>query len=658
MIARILIGIFLLSGLSVPDQSLRLVPTFHCLGIYWSPATGASTISCHVNYRREGDANWRVAQDLWFDDRQIDGRPQEYRGSIVNLAPGMTYEVQLWLQDDRRTEVLTAGTTWSENFPIQETIYVPSSHLSLTVTESGTPTGYALYTCSLDKKTIIDVQNREDVCVYLPEGMHHVILRGLILRGAARHAIRLSDHCHDIVIEECDISQWGNADSTGYGTNLQAAISAPFRANSIERIIVQRNDIHHPRGDANSWGEPRANPDGDPFHPQGPYGLVFYDTNGNHVIRFNRFYTDEEHYFCDILGAGSNISHQGFPNKDTDIYGNSFANCWDDAIEAEGANENVRIWDNEINHVYHPIGAVVTSVGPLYIWRNVVGQSRKFGHLRDSDDYGRGEFIKCGGVYADGVWYGDGRIYAYHNTIVQPLGTGRLPLGCEGAFIAEGKSLYNAVSRNNIFTNSKLDSYTFRDNPQDDAHCGRNDFDYDLYTGRIKETCPNVMYEKNGIALTSNDQIVFNPADPAGPYALMPGSPGHDAGVLLPNFNDVFTGAAPDMGAVESEIDTAVEGCDGHASLPARLYQNSPNPFNTQTKILFLLNAEADVCLTLYDICGRRIRELTKGRLGSGHHVVVWDGENQQGEPAPSGLYVCQLALDGYGESRKLVLIR
>jgi len=49
------------------------------------------------------------------------------------------------------------------------------------------------------------------------------------------------------------------------------------------------------------------------------------------------------HGFNDGIGSGTNYSFQGSPNRDFDIYGNLIANCWDDAIEREGANRNVRI---------------------------------------------------------------------------------------------------------------------------------------------------------------------------------------------------------------------------------------------------------------------------------------------------------------------------
>ncbi len=634
----------------------NIVSTFHCLSLYWSPPTGDESVKCHVNYRRVGSAEWHAAQDLWYDARTLHGRPAQYRGSIVNLQPDSEYEIQLWLEDAQRTELFTRARTWSEQFPIAETIHVPPhSETTFRIETSGSADGYVLYMPVEGQQGVIDVENKEDFCVFLPESTHHVILRGLTLRGAARHGIRMNDYCHDIVIEECDISNWGNADSSGFGINLQAAISAPYRADHIERLVIQNNKIHHPRSDANSWGEPRANPGGDPFHPQGPYGLVFFDTKGNHVIRYNDFYTDDEHYFCDILGAGSNISFAGFPDKDSDIYGNCFERCWDDAIESEGANENVRIWGNTIDRAYHPIGAVVTSVGPLYVWRNIIKRNRKFGHIEDPDLYDRGEFIKCGGTYDDGVFYGQGRMYVYHNTILQPNSpNGSLPLGCEGALVAEGRFLYNAVTRNNIFTNYDTDKYTFRDNPEDYSQCGRNDFDWDLYTGQIKETCETENYQEHGIHLLSNDEIIYNPDDPAGPYALMPDTPGHDAGVLLPNFNDYFNGQAPDMGAVESKIDSpnTAPGQGGRA-LTFKLYQNYPNPFNASTRILYYIPRQVHVNLEIYNVRGERVAVLVDEQQPAGGYATRWFAAE-----FASGLYFAQMTAGNFRSIQKMILVR
>ena len=254
--------------------------------------------------------------------------------------------------------------------------------------------------------------------------------------------------------------------------------------------------------------------------------------------------------------------------------------------------------------------------------------------------YGRGEFIKCGGTYDDGVFYGEGRMYVYHNTVLQPISPhGARPLGCEGALVAEGRFLYNAITRNNIFTNYNTDSYTFRDNPENNTQCGRNDFDWDLHTGQIKETCGTENYQEHGIHLLSNDAIIYNPEDPAGPYALMPDTPGHDAGVVLPNFNDHFNGQAPDMGAVESKIDSP-NTAPGKAErvLGFKLYQNYPNPFNASTRFLYYLPQSVDVKLEMYNILGERVAVLVDEQQSAGGYAVRWSADD-----VTSGLYFCKL---------------
>lgn len=75
------------------------------------------------------------------------------------------------------------------------------------------------------------------------------------------------------------------------------------------------------------------------------------------------------------------------------------------------------------------------------------------------------------------------------------------------------------------------------------------------------------------------------------------------------------------------------------------LYQNSPNPFNAETEIRFHLPQNASVELTIYSITGQTVRKLTQGDRNAGHHVLVWDGTNEQGVPLPSGVYFSRLII-------------
>ena len=94
------------------------------------------------------------------------------------------------------------------------------------------------------------------------------------------------------------------------------------------------------------------------------------------MIRYNECFSDLEHMYNNVIGGGSNGSFRGSPGPDSDIYGNVISHCWDDGLEVEGGSRNVRVWDNYITQAMNMIGNAPASIGPLYIWRNVVGRSQ------------------------------------------------------------------------------------------------------------------------------------------------------------------------------------------------------------------------------------------------------------------------------------------
>jgi len=508
------------------------VSTFHCIGIYWSPPDGSSDNVCQVHYRSYGSTDWKEALPLWYDDRGVGGYPEGYRGSIVNLDPGTTYEIELILLNTGTTETFTANT-WSEDFPIARTEYLPAgtTNQALRITESGSPEGYILYTHPEGETSTIDVGNQEDSCIYVSGS--YIIIRGLTLKDASIHGIHILNNVHDVVIEECDISGWGRLQEGEWGYNHDAAVYS--NSPNIERIIVQRNKLHHPRADTNSCMESARTIPINTNHPMGPQAIVFTPRNrraGHYVIRYNEIYSDDDHYFKDIMGESHNHSYDGFPIRDSDIYGNYIERCWDDGIQSEGANCNVRIWGNYITRTPIKIATRSVTVGPIYVWRNVFDISRA--GPAPEHNYGWPAF-KAGNY---GSW-SHGKFYMFHNTILQPLppDTG----SSEGITSGSLNTLGNMFTRNNILhiSNDRFNSI-FNQNPN-----STNDFDYDLYNGNINARPGS---ERNGI----KGVPIYDPNNGVGEFALDSSSPGYDAGVVIPNFNDNYTGAAPDMGAHEA----------------------------------------------------------------------------------------------------------
>jgi hypothetical protein len=91
---------------------------------------------------------------------------------------------------------------------------------------------------------------------------------------------------------------------------------------------------------------------------------------------------------------------------------------------------------------------------------------------------------------------------------------------------------------------------------------------------------------------------------------------------------------------------------------PFALSQNAPNPFNPSTTIKFTVPEDGQVNLTVYDVAGRRVKTLVKGRLKADFYRVTWDGMNDNGSRVASGVYFYRLQAGKNVMSKKMVLLR
>ncbi len=297
---------------------------------------------------------------------------------------------------------------------------------------------------------------------------------------------------------------------------------------AMNTYVIQRNRLRNPRYSANSWTY---------GHPAGPQAITLSYCGGNHVIRYNDMANTNGNKFNDAIGGEDNFTQSGAPVADSDIYGNLIVGAWDDGIEAEGSNRNVRIWGNYIDDTAIGIASTVTHHGPIYIYRNVYNRSRKLEGSPDSDD--RGPLFKAG---SGGSNAGNGRRYVFHNTALQPNIGAANPGGAGGGIAGNSNEpLTNTVTRNNIFHVWKSGWQSVR---QTSSGFG-NDVDYDLYNGSLE--APSGA-EANGVK--SVPVYVPGAGGTSGVYQLAPTSPGFGRGQRLNNFNDDVS--APDVGAHQS----------------------------------------------------------------------------------------------------------
>lgn len=98
----------------------------------------------------------------------------------------------------------------------------------------------------------------------------------------------------------------------------------------------------------------------------------------------------------------------------------------------------------------------------------------------------------------------------------------------------------------------------------------------------------------------------------------------------------------------------------GQASTPdaVHLGQAYPNPFNSTVQIPFELSDEASVSLEIVDVLGRRVWHRALPRLAAGSHLVRWDGTDDAGRGAATGVYRVRLLSAGDLQVESILLLR
>jgi len=77
-----------------------------------------------------------------------------------------------------------------------------------------------------------------------------------------------------------------------------------------------------------------------------------------------------------------------------------------------------------------------------------------------------------------------------------------------------------------------------------------------------------------------------------------------------------------------------------------------------QTEIRLVLLQPETVTLQAYDVNGRLVRTVHRDRLSAGVHVLTWDGRNDRGAPAPTGVYFLRARGAGQEHVYRSLIVR
>jgi hypothetical protein len=131
-----------------------------------------------------------------------------------------------------------------------------------------------------------------------------------------------------------------------------------------------------------------------------------------------------------------------------------------------------------------------------------------------------------------------------------------------------------------------------------------------------------------------------------------------DPGTYTYNVAGVFTEEYEGPWSDDEVVEVPVGS--GGILIPAvtSLNGNYPNPFNPTTTIKFGLHEAQSVVLNVYNIKGEKVRSLVNEELEAGYHDIVWDGKDDSGKTASSGVYFYKMKASKYVSTKKMIMMK
>lgn len=539
--------------------------TPHALAMRW-PIQGDDNGNARVEvaYRRAGEVDWRTGFPLFWvhpggapDYLRVPGG-RLFAGSIVDLDPGMAYEIRLALVDPdggSETRTLTLETTrepaepsglktrhvvargsgrpgpgtGSESDPFVgldaalararpgEVILVHAGHYQAggtRLTRSGEPGRPIIIRATGNGNAVLD-GGGEAILIDL-SGLRHVWLERLTLRNA--DALVLADGASHLVVRRNRFEVQNK--------NLAVGIGARHaRDDESQGFFITDNVFVGP----NTWPRKSRRKS----TTEQIFGIAV--TGAGHVVAYNV-----------LRGFGDGINNgRGGRLSSSDIHNNDISDSTDDCIEADHSTTNLRVFRNRLTNCFAGVSAQPIHGGPAYVFRNFILNTQYTPFKLHNHTSG---------------------LLLFHNTSVKS----GIPFNIQPA----RETVNDVITRNNVFIGTEGPAL------RSTGRMRRCDFDNDGYdwvagdfalwngrrhvigsSGRLSDG----PYVRRGVILLDHEDTFLSGLEPPWGHEvrqepvdndprLAPDSAAVDRGVALANFNDHHRGAAPDLGCCEAGV--------------------------------------------------------------------------------------------------------
>lgn len=558
-----------------PGELIVDPPTLENLGFRWFIAGDSNrNASVRVAYREAGQSDWREALPMLRVYHEIANQDFEpyrtgnlFAGSVMFLKPGTQYEVRLTMDDPdggspppktlavatRNVPPVVSAGPVLHVYPEDAAGPLPKDAIrglkdalrkarpgDILALHAGTYRGSFVAALVGEPELPIVLRPAGDGDAILEgtghdadlldlDGSKYVHLEGLTLRHA-RTALRAGKKGQagavGLVVRRCKFSDLVN----GIFSYSEDSRDWYIADNQFEGI----NPTWYPRPGGNKYMEPAHT------------GINIYGQGI--VVCYNRI-----HRFSDALA----IANFGVPVADVrrhgvaiDFYGNDLSFAQDDCLETDYGCHNVRVYRNRCYNAHTGLSVQPSYGGPIYLIRNeVYGVTalpfKLHNYCTGMVVYHNTTCCAGNGFQSFNRWQNG----HFRNNLIlggdpQPDAKSRLPN-------------VRAISTGTISPYSSLDYNGYRRNGPGQFIAwfdGKRNASYDT----LAQFAAGAGHEAHGMLVDYDAFVSAKPPKPGETYRpeqwdlrLRPGAAPIDRGCRLPNVNDDFSGAAPDLGCHE-----------------------------------------------------------------------------------------------------------
>ena len=518
-------------------------PTLHALGVQVL-ISGDDNRNGRIalRYRRSGDAAWIEGLPLLrvMPETITEVVPQQFAGSIFDLDPATTYEIELRATDeDGAVDLIQVVSATTRGVPIPD----PLNPRTVSVS-----TATAL-------RSALSAAQPGDVILVAP-GLYSGTFtmsasgtpaRPIVIRGSTGGEATLDgNNCSTCNVLEVGGSYVHVEQLTIVNAIRGLRFTGVNATGNVARRLTIRNVVH---GTASTTGQTDFYICDNTLDGRLEWPWALDRNASNHWDDRGIEVTGDGHVVChnSIRGFGDPVVNRKRLARSWDIYGNDIADAFD-GVEMDEGEGNVRLFHNRFTNVMAPVSIQPMFGGPGYVLRNVA--------FNVPDE--QVKLKSLGGIEEPSG------VFVYHNTFVSP----------ERALnLLSTITQHNFIFANNLFVGPDL---LWDPGRSVDWRAGINagTFDHNGYypdggfmfgtvagVDRLFSSFTQAQaggLETHGVLLfpsvfeagfvgPADQTIRHDPPD----FTLAAGSNALDRAARLPGINDGFTGSAPDLGALE-----------------------------------------------------------------------------------------------------------